>query len=81
MVEKYRNYIENISKETGFIQSTLEKVEILIKILEWINSDEKLNSYPSSILIDGVYGSYVLDCYRCNKYEEEDEYFAFDDVT
>ena len=45
------------------------------------DSDEKLNSYPSSILIDGVYGSYVLDCYRCNKYEEEDEYFAFDDVT
>ena len=43
MVEKYRNYIENISKETGFIQSTLEKVERLIRILEWINSDEKLN--------------------------------------
>ena len=43
MVEKYRNYIESISKETGFIQSTLEKVERLIRILEWINSDEKLN--------------------------------------
>lgn len=43
MVEKYRNYIENISKETGFIGSTLEKVERLIRILEWINSDEKLN--------------------------------------
>lgn len=42
MVEKYRDYIENISKETGFIQSTLEKVERLIRILEWINSDEKL---------------------------------------
>ena len=43
MVEKYRDYIENISKETGFIQSTLEKVERLIRILEWMNSDEKLN--------------------------------------
>lgn len=42
-------------------------------------SDEKLNSYPSSILVDGVYGSYILDCYKGNKYEEEDEYFAFDD--
>ena len=43
MVEKYRKYIENISKETGFIQSTLEKVERLIRILEWMNSDAKLN--------------------------------------
>ncbi len=43
MVEKYREYIENISKETGFIQSTLEKVERLIRILEWMNSDAKLN--------------------------------------
>lgn len=43
MVEKYIKYIENISKETGFIGSTLEKVERLIRILEWINSDEKLN--------------------------------------
>lgn len=43
MVEKYRNYIENISKESGFIQSTLEKVEKLIRILEWMNNDEKLN--------------------------------------
>lgn len=43
MVEKYRAYIENISKETGFIQSTLEKVERLIRILEWMNNDEKLN--------------------------------------
>lgn len=43
MVEKYRDYIENISKKTGFIQSTLEKVERLIRILEWMNSDEKLN--------------------------------------
>ncbi len=43
MVEKYREYIENISKETGFIQSTLEKVERLIRILQWTNSDAKLN--------------------------------------
>lgn len=43
MVDKYRNYIEKISKETGFIGSTLEKVERLIRILEWINGDEKLN--------------------------------------
>ncbi len=43
MVEKYRDYIVNISKETGFIQSTLEKVERLIRILEWMNSDVKLN--------------------------------------
>lgn len=43
MVERYRDYIENISKGTGFIQSTLEKVERLIRILEWMNSDEKLN--------------------------------------
>ena len=43
MVEKYRDYIENISKKTGFIGSTLEKVERLIRILEWMNSDEKLN--------------------------------------
>ncbi len=43
MVENYRNYIENISKETGFIQSTLEKVERLLRILEWMNNDEKLN--------------------------------------
>lgn len=43
MVEKYRDYIENISKESGFIQSTLEKVEKLIRILEWMNNDEKLN--------------------------------------
>ncbi len=43
MVEKYKDYIENISKKTGFIQSTLEKVDRLIKILEWTNSDMKLN--------------------------------------
>ncbi len=43
MVEKYRDYIENISKETGFIQSTLEKVERLLRILEWMNNDKKLS--------------------------------------
>ena len=43
MVKQYREYIENISKETGFIQSTLEKVERLIRILEWMNSDVKLS--------------------------------------
>ena len=43
MVEQYKDYINEISIETGFIQSTLEKVERLITILEWINSDEKLN--------------------------------------
>lgn len=43
MVEKYGDYIEKISKETGFIQSTLEKVERLIRVLEWLNSDIQLN--------------------------------------
>jgi len=43
LVEKYRDYIENISKETGFIQSTLEKVERLLRILEWMNNDKKLS--------------------------------------
>ena len=43
MVEKYRDYIENISKKTGFIQSTLEKVERLLNILEWINNHERLS--------------------------------------
>ena len=43
MVKKYREYIEDISKETGFIQSTLEKIERLMRILEWLNNDEKLN--------------------------------------
>ncbi len=43
MVEQYKAYINKITNETGFIQSTLEKVERLITILEWINNDEKLN--------------------------------------
>lgn len=43
MVEAYKKYIEDISKETGFIKSTLEKVERLLNILEWINNHEKLS--------------------------------------
>lgn len=43
MVEKYREYIESVSKQTGFVQSTLEKVDRLLRILEWINTNEKLN--------------------------------------
>lgn len=43
MIEQYKDYIELIAKESGFIPSTLEKVERLIKILEWINKDSKLN--------------------------------------
>lgn len=42
MVEEYKQYIKNISNETGFIQSTLEKVERLIRILEWINNHDTL---------------------------------------
>lgn len=36
-------YIEKISNETGFVKSTLEKVERLLDILKWINGNEKLN--------------------------------------
>ena len=43
MVENYKKYIEEISTKTGFIKSTLEKVERLLKILEWINNHEKLS--------------------------------------
>ena len=43
MVENYKIYIEEISNETGFIKSTLEKVERLLNILEWINNNEKLS--------------------------------------
>lgn len=42
MVEDYKQYIKDISNETGFIQSTLEKVERLIRILEWINNHNTL---------------------------------------
>ena len=43
MVENYKKYIEEISNKTGFIKSTLEKVERLLNILEWINNQEKLS--------------------------------------
>lgn len=43
MVENYKKYIEETSSKTGFIKSTLEKVERLLNILEWINNHEKLS--------------------------------------
>lgn len=43
MVGNYKKYIEEISNKTGFIKSTLEKVERLLNILEWINNYEKLS--------------------------------------
>ena len=43
MVENYKRYIEEASNKTGFIKSTLEKVERLLNILEWINNHEKLS--------------------------------------
>lgn len=43
MVENYKKYIEEISNRTGFIKSTLEKVERLLNILEWINNHERLS--------------------------------------
>ncbi len=43
MVENYKKYIEETSNKTGFIKSTLEKVERLLNILEWINNHEKLS--------------------------------------
>lgn len=42
LVENYKEYILEISKETGFIKSTLEKVERLLNILEWINNKIEL---------------------------------------
>lgn len=44
MVGEYKKYIEDIAKKTGFIKSTLEKVERLLRILEWINNDKKLKN-------------------------------------
>lgn len=44
MVDTYKKYIENISKKTGFISSTIEKVDRLINILEWINNHKTLNN-------------------------------------
>lgn len=43
MVENYKKHIEEVSNKTGFIKSTLEKVERLLNILEWINNHEKLS--------------------------------------
>lgn len=43
MVESYKKYIEEIANRTGFIKSTLEKVERLLNILEWINNHKKLS--------------------------------------
>lgn len=43
MVENYKKYIEEISKETGFIQSNIEKVEKLLRILVWMNNDKLLS--------------------------------------
>lgn len=43
MVENYKKYIEEISNKTGFIKSTLEKVQRLLNILKWINNHEKLS--------------------------------------
>jgi predicted nucleotidyltransferase component of viral defense system len=39
----YIEYINNISKKTSFLPQTLEKVDRLLKILEWINSDGELS--------------------------------------
>lgn len=44
MVDTYRKNIEYISKRTGFISSTVEKVDRLINILEWINNHETLEN-------------------------------------
>lgn len=38
LVENYKQYIIEIANKTGFIKSTLEKVERLLNILEWINN-------------------------------------------
>ncbi|MDO5556824.1 MAG: nucleotidyl transferase AbiEii/AbiGii toxin family protein [Clostridia bacterium] len=43
MVGDYKKYIEEISNKTGFIKSTLEKVERLLNILEWINNHQSLS--------------------------------------
>lgn len=42
MVENYKEYIVEISGKTGFIKSTLEKVERLLNVLEWINNKTEL---------------------------------------
>lgn len=42
LVANYEEYIQKISTKTGFIKSTLEKVDRLLSILELINNHEKL---------------------------------------
>ena len=42
MVENYKEYIEKTAERTGFIRSTLEKVERLLRILEWISNKKEL---------------------------------------
>lgn len=44
MVDNYKKYIEDISNNTNFITSTIEKVERLLSILEWVNSHEMLSN-------------------------------------
>ena len=44
MVENYKEYILEIADKTGFIRSTLEKVERLLNILEWINNKYEIKN-------------------------------------
>ena len=44
LVENYKEYIEKTAERTGFIRSTLEKVERLLRILEWISNKEDLKN-------------------------------------
>lgn len=44
MVDNYKKYIEEVSDKTGFIKSTLEKVDRLLNILDWISNHETLRS-------------------------------------
>lgn len=39
--------------------------------------DEKLSKYPSSTIVSGVSGSYVIMDYKNNQYEHEDDYIDF----
>ena len=45
LVENYRKYIEDVVDRTGFIASTVEKVERLINILQWIITKMNLKNY------------------------------------
>lgn len=42
MNKSYKIYIEKLTQETGYIDSTIEKVDRLVSILEWINNNAKL---------------------------------------